>query len=82
MLHVKYANIISYLPDIYFQTPNSDFFENSAFESGLLFLRNIQLFLNFVYWLCSCEGLLPRRAYRLWDHLTVLINNDKILADH
>ena len=35
-----------YLLSINLQAPNFDFFPESAFESGLLFLRNIALFPN------------------------------------
>ena len=72
---------MSYLLNIYIQTPNSDFFKKSAFESGLLILRNIHLFSNFVF-SCFCENLLLKCAYRPWDHFYCLVEKLKIIVKH
>ena len=46
---------MSYLTNINLQTPNNGFSEKSAFESGLLFLRDIVLFRTCHFSLFSAE---------------------------
>ena len=57
-------NTISYLPHVIPHIPNIDFFEKSAFESGLLFINSNSIFYGLVtpmgysllalpYWLFS-----------------------------
>ena len=60
--------MMSYLLDINLQIPGSNFSENSAFESGLLFLRNIAILSNLPFFFVFGRTLIPECAYRPYDH--------------
>ena len=49
-----------------------------TFSSGLLFLRHIGLFPNFAFRVVLGETLLPKCAYRHWDHFRFLVKKVKI----
>ena len=51
------TNTISYLLNINLQTPNMNFVQKYAFESGLLFSRDIAFFHNLPFFLFSAEPL-------------------------
>ena len=62
------CQIISYLLNINLRIPSSDFSEKSAFESGLLFYRDIAFLSNLSFSLVFRRTLFPECAYRPWDH--------------
>ena len=56
------------------------FGDKSAFESGLLLLRHRNIFSLFVlpcfsFSLAFCEALLPKGAYRPWDHFSFSVKS-------
>ena len=53
-----------YLFNINLKIPNNNFSEKSAFESGLLFLRDRALFSNLSFFLVFGRTLVPECAYR------------------
>ena len=55
--------IIQYLLNIDLQTQNFDFFQKTAFESGLLFLRYKDIFLNLSFSLVFGRTLIPECTY-------------------
>ena len=50
--------------NINFQIPNKNLSKKSAFEPGLLFLRERCIFLELVMFHCFCQTLIPECGYR------------------
>ena len=48
---------------------------NQPLSFELLFLRHIGLFPNFVFSVVVGETLLPKGAYRPWDHFMFLVKH-------
>ena len=54
---------------------------NQPLSFGLLFLKHIGLFPNFAFSAVLGETLLPKGAYRPWDHFRFFIKNPKWSQD-
>ena len=66
------SNITCQISNIIYSIANSSFSDKSAFEFGLRFLSHIGLFSNFAFSVVFGETLLPKGAYRPWDHFSLV----------
>ena len=49
------------------------FLINQSLNFGLLFLRDLGLLANFTFFLSFGESLIPKGAYRAWDHFWIWV---------